>query len=170
MTTGKTIALTRWTFVGKLMSLFFNMLSRLVITLLPKRKHLLISWLHSALAVILDPPQIKVCHCFQCFPIYFPWSDGIRCHDLSFLNVELWEGTVGLIKTKPSQLWLKVLVILELLYSTCLPLIPTKLLTRYGNLESDSTVNPIRCNLPASPLCLTPAFQTSCRYRSLGRT
>ena len=72
MTTGKTIALTTWIFVGKVMSLLFNMLSRLVITLLPKRKHLLISWLHSALAVILDPPQIKVCHYFQCFPIYFP--------------------------------------------------------------------------------------------------
>ena len=55
MTTGKTIALTRWTFVGKVMSLFFNMLSRLVITFLPKSKHLLISWLQSPSAVILEP-------------------------------------------------------------------------------------------------------------------
>jgi len=89
MTTGKTIALTRWTFVGKVMSLLFNMLSRLVITFLPRNKHLLISWLQSPSTVILEPPKNKVWHCFHCFPIYFPWSDGTRCHDLSFLNVEL---------------------------------------------------------------------------------
>ena len=83
MSTGKTIALTRWTLVGKIMSLLFNMLSRLVITFLPRSKHLLPS------AVILEPPQNKVWHCFHCFPIYFPWSDGTRCHDLRFLNVEL---------------------------------------------------------------------------------
>ena len=86
-TTGKTIASTRQTFVGKVMSLFFNMLSRLVITFLPRGKHLLISWVQSPSAVILEPPKI-VCHCFHCFPIYLPWSDGTRCHDLSFLNVE----------------------------------------------------------------------------------
>ena len=57
MTTGKTIALTRWTFVGKVMSLLFNMLSRLVITFLPRSKCLLISWLQSASAVILEPPK-----------------------------------------------------------------------------------------------------------------
>ena len=59
MTTGKTIALIRWTFVGKVMSLFFTMLSRLVITFLPRSKHLLISWLQSTSAVILEPPKIK---------------------------------------------------------------------------------------------------------------
>ena len=59
MTTGKTIALTRWTFVGKIISLLFNMLSRLVITFLPRSKHLLISWLQSPSAVILEPPRIK---------------------------------------------------------------------------------------------------------------
>ena len=59
MTTGKTIALTRWTFVGKLMSLLFNMLSRLVISFLPRSKRLLISWLHSPSAVILEPRKIK---------------------------------------------------------------------------------------------------------------
>ena len=59
MTTGKTIALTRWTFVDRVMSLLFNKLSRLVITFLPRRKHLLISWLQSPSAVILEPPQIK---------------------------------------------------------------------------------------------------------------
>ena len=88
MTTGKTIALTRWTFVGKVMPLLFNMLSRLVITFLPRGKRLLISWLQSPSAVILEPPKNKVWHCFHCFPIYFPSSDGTRCHDLSFLNVE----------------------------------------------------------------------------------
>ena len=59
MTTGKTIALTRWTFVGKVMSLLFNMLSRLLITFLPRSKHLLISWLKSPSAVILEPRKIK---------------------------------------------------------------------------------------------------------------
>ena len=59
MTTGKTIALTRWTFVGKVMSLLFNMLSRLVITFLPRNKRLLISWLQSPSAVILEPKKIK---------------------------------------------------------------------------------------------------------------
>ena len=59
MTTGKTIALTRWTFVGKVMSLLFNMLSRLVITFIPRSKHLLISWLQSLSAVILEPPKLK---------------------------------------------------------------------------------------------------------------
>ena len=59
MTTGKTIALTRRTFVSKVMSLLFNMLSRLVITFLPWSKHLLISWLQSPSAVILEPPEIK---------------------------------------------------------------------------------------------------------------
>ena len=69
MTTRKTIALTRWTFVGKVMSLFFNMLSRLVITFLPRSKHLLISQLQSPSALILEPPKIKsttvspsICH------------------------------------------------------------------------------------------------------------
>jgi len=70
MTTGKTIALSRWTFVCKVMSLLFNMLSGLVITFLPRRKHLLISWLQLPSAVIFDTPsQNKVSHCF---PIYLP--------------------------------------------------------------------------------------------------
>ena len=59
VTTGKTIALTRWTFVGKVMSLLLNMLSRLVITFLPRSKHLLISWLQPPSAMILEPPKIK---------------------------------------------------------------------------------------------------------------
>ena len=89
MTTGKTIALTRRTFVGKVMSLLFNMLSRLVITFLPRSKRLLISWLQSPSAVILEPPKIKLSTISTVSPSNFPWSDGTRCHDLSFLNVEL---------------------------------------------------------------------------------
>ena len=72
MTNGKTIALTRWTFVGKVMSLLFNMLSKLVIAFLPRSKCLLISWLQSPSAVIFGAPQNKVCHCLHCFPIYLP--------------------------------------------------------------------------------------------------
>ena len=71
MTTGKTKALTRQIFVGKVMSLFFNMLSKLVITFLPKSKHLLISWLQSPSTVILEPPQNSL-SLFPLFPLYLP--------------------------------------------------------------------------------------------------
>ena len=87
MPTGTTIALTRRTLVGKVMSLLLNMLSRFVITFLPRSKRLLISWLQSLSAVILEP-KTTVCHCFHYFPIYLPWSDGTGCHDLCFLNVD----------------------------------------------------------------------------------
>ena len=87
MTTGKTIALTRRTFVGKVISLLLNMLSRLVITFLPRSKHLLISWLQSPSAVILEPPKIKSDTVSTVY--LFPMNDGTRFHDLSFLNVEL---------------------------------------------------------------------------------
>ena len=81
----KNMALTRWTFVGKVMFLLYNMLSRLVNTFLPRNKSLLISWLQSPSAVILEPKKL-IC---QGFPICLPSSDETRCHDLSFLNVEL---------------------------------------------------------------------------------
>ena len=87
MTTGKTTALTRWIFVGKVLALLFNMLSRLVTAFLPRKKRLSISWLQSLSAVIFG--EIKSVNCFHCLPIYLPRSDGTRCHDLSFLNVEL---------------------------------------------------------------------------------
>ena len=74
MTTGKTIALTRRTFVGKVMSRLLNMLSRLVITVLPRSKHLLISWLQSPSAVILEPPKIKSVTVF----IFYPST----CHEV----------------------------------------------------------------------------------------
>ena len=81
MTTGKTIALTRWTFVGKVMSLPFNMLSRLVITFLPRSKQLLISWLQSPSAVILEPPKIKSATV----------SPSI-CHEVTGLDALIWKG------------------------------------------------------------------------------
>ena len=84
MTTGKTIALTRRTFIVKVVSLLFNMLSRLVITFLPRSKC-------NFMAVVTTGSDFgaqnnKVSHCFHCFPIYLPWDDGARCHDLGFLN------------------------------------------------------------------------------------
>ena len=87
MTTGKTITLTRQTFVGKVMSLLFNMMSRLLITFLPRSKRLLISWLKSPSAVILEPRKIKSDTVSTVSPSIS--HDGTRCHDLSFLNVEL---------------------------------------------------------------------------------
>jgi len=88
MTTGKTIALTSWTFVSEVMSQLFNMLSRLVIAFLPSNKFLLISWLQSPSTVNFGAPKNKVSHCFHCFPIYLPWSNGTGCHDLHILNIE----------------------------------------------------------------------------------
>ena len=87
MTTGKTITLTRWTFVGKVMSLLFNMLSRLVIVL-PRSKCLLISWLHSPSAVILEPKKIKSLTVSVVSPSIYCESDETGCHDLSVLKVE----------------------------------------------------------------------------------
>ena len=87
MTTGKILALTKWAFVGKVIFLLFNMLSRLVIIFLLRSKSLLISWLQSPSDFGVQ--KNRVSHCFDCFPIYLPWSDGTGCHDLSFLNVEL---------------------------------------------------------------------------------
>ena len=88
MTTGKTIDLTIQTFVGKVMSLLFNMLSRLFITFLPMSKCLLISWLQSPSAVILEPKKIKSATVSTVSPSICHEVDGTRCHDLSFLNVE----------------------------------------------------------------------------------
>ena len=88
MTTGKNIALTIQTFVGKVMPLVFNMLSRFVIAFLPRSRRLLISWLQSQSTVILKPKKITSVIVSTFFHIYLPWSNGTRCHDLSFLNVE----------------------------------------------------------------------------------
>ena len=98
MTTGKTIALTRRTFVGKVMSLLFNMLSRLVITFLPRSKHLLISWLQSPSAVILEPQKIKSGTVSTVSPSIHPLK---RDEILPFAKT--WMGLEGtaLWKTKP---------------------------------------------------------------------
>ena len=93
MTTGKTIVLIKRTFVDKVMSLLFNMLFRLLITFLPRNKRLLISWLQSPSALILEPPKIKPDAVSTVSPSICPTgetvvSDGTRYHDLSFLNVE----------------------------------------------------------------------------------
>ena len=88
MTTGKTIALTRRTLVGKVISLLLNMLSRLAITFLPRSKCLLISWLQSPSAVILEPPKIKSDTVSTVSPSISHEVMGL-CHDLRFLNVEL---------------------------------------------------------------------------------
>ena len=68
-------------YVGKVMSLLFKMLSRWVIAFLPRSKHLLISWLQSTICSDFWAQEVKVCHCFHFFPIYYPWSDRTRCHD-----------------------------------------------------------------------------------------
>ena len=86
MTIGKTIALTRWTFVGKVMSLLFSMLSSLVIVLHPRSK-----WFSNFAVTICSDfgaQENKVCHCFHCFRFYLPWRGRTGCHDLCFLNVE----------------------------------------------------------------------------------
>jgi len=87
MITGKTIALVIQNFVSKMMSLLSNMLSRFFITFLPRSKHL------NFMAEVrvcrdFEMQENKTCHCFHFFPFYLPWSDGTRCHDLSFLSVE----------------------------------------------------------------------------------
>ena len=90
LTTGKIIALTRQTFVGKVMSLLLNMLSRLVITFLPRSKHLLISWLQSRSAVILKPPKIKSDTVSTVSPsISHEVMGPDAMHRLRFLNVQL---------------------------------------------------------------------------------
>ena len=88
MTTGKTIAFTRGTFVGKVTSLLFNMLSRLVIALLAQEQASFYFMAAVTICSDLGAQGNKVCHCFHCFPIYLQLSDGNRCHDLRFLNVE----------------------------------------------------------------------------------
>ena len=91
LTTGKTIALNTGPFVGKVMSLLLNTLSGFVITFLPRNKYLLISWLKVTVCSHFGAQGWggEICYYFHFFPIYLPWSDGTRCHDLSFLNVEL---------------------------------------------------------------------------------
>ena len=92
MTIGKTIGLTRQTFVSKVISLFFNMLSRFVIAFLPRS--LLISWLQSPST--LEPKKINVCHCSHCFPVCLPWSDWTWCSVLRFFPVLSFRTAISL--------------------------------------------------------------------------
>ena len=87
VTSGKTIVLTRQTFFGKVMSLLLNMLSRFVITLLSRSKHVNFMTIVT-ICSDFGAQEDKVWHCFHCFPIYLPWNDGTGCHDLHFLAEE----------------------------------------------------------------------------------
>ena len=87
MSTGKTIALTIWTFLSKVMSLLFSTLSRFVVAFLPRSKHLLISRLVT-ICSDFEAQENKICHCFCFSPFYLPWGDGTRCHGFSFSSVE----------------------------------------------------------------------------------
>ena len=82
MIIGKTTALTRWTFVSKVMSLLFNMLSRFVITSFPKEQASFNFMAAVTICSDIGAQEKKVSHWFHCFPIYLPWSDGIGCHDI----------------------------------------------------------------------------------------
>ena len=88
MTPGKTLVLTRWTFVGKMMSLLFNMLFRFVIAFLPRSKCLFNFMAAVTIHSDFAAQEKKICHCFHFSHFYWAWSDGARCHDFSFLNVE----------------------------------------------------------------------------------
>ena len=103
MTTGKTIALTRWTFVGKVMSLLFNMLSRFVLAFLPRSKHLLISWLQSPSAVILEPRKIKslaaICNITHASrDCHTKWSKSERQipYDITYVESKIWHKWIYL--------------------------------------------------------------------------
>ena len=89
MTTGKTIALTRRTSVGKVMSVLFKMLSKLIIAFLPKEQASFNFMAAVTICSDFGAEENKVWHCFCCFPMYLPWCNGTTCHDLGFLNVEL---------------------------------------------------------------------------------
>ena len=89
MTTGKTIALTRWTFVGKVISLLDSILLSRCHNFSSKEQESFNFMAAVTICSDFGAPKNKVWHCFHCFPIYFQWSDGTRCHDLRFLNVEL---------------------------------------------------------------------------------
>ena len=88
MITGKTIALTIWTFVRKVMSLLFNMLSRFIIAFLWKSKHLFNFMAAVTTTVIFGAQENKICHCLHFSSFYLPWNDETRCHNLRFLNAK----------------------------------------------------------------------------------
>ena len=142
MTNGKIIALTRQTFVGKVLSLFLNMLSRLVIAFLLRSKHLLISWLQSPSAVILEPKKIKSAFILLLLllPIYLPWNDGTRClifvfwmfsfkpaFSISFFTFmkRLFSSLLSAIRVVSSSYLRLLIFLLAILISICASSIPT---------------------------------------------
>ena len=88
MTTGKTIALTIWTFVGKVVSLFLNMLSRFVIIFFSKKQASFNFVASVTVHSVSGAQESKLCHCLHLFPLLLPGNDGTGCHQLCFLNVE----------------------------------------------------------------------------------
>ena len=120
MTTGKTIALTGWTFVSKVVFLVFNLLPRLVIAFLPRSKHLLLSWRSSPSAVMLEPPKNKVSHCFHCFSHYLPWNDLTGAMIFVFWRLSLKPAFSGssfsFIKRLLSSFWLSALRVVSSVY------------------------------------------------------
>ena len=116
MTTGKTIALTRRTFVGKVISLLFNMLSRLVITFLLKSKRLLISWLQSPSAVILEPPKIKSATASTVSPSISHEVMGLDAMILVFIHIALYESVDVYILSKWKSSFTNIVETLVLLF------------------------------------------------------
>ena len=121
----KLIVWTIWTFVRKVMSLLLNMLSKFLIAFLPRSKSLLISWLKSPSAMIFRAEENKVCHCFHCFPIYLPWSDGTGCHDLRFLMLWQWQQAHACILRKLTEDFMLKLKRKCLLVTQCVQLFVT---------------------------------------------
>ena len=176
MTTEKNIALTRWIFVGRVISLLFNMLSRLVIAFLSRSKCLLISWLQSLSAVILKAPN-KVCHCFHCFPIYLPWSGGTRCHDLKFS--ECWvlsqvfhsllsfssRGSLVLLHFLGSSAYLRLLIFLPaILIPACASSSPAFLMmcSAYKLNKQGDNIQPWCTPLPIWKVCCSMSSSNCC--------
>ena len=136
MTTGKTIALTLWIFVGKVMSLLFNMLSRFVIAFLPRSKHLFNFMAAVTIHSDVGAQENKICHCFHFSPFYFSLSDGTRCHDLSFLMLSFKPAfslsSFTLIKSFFSSSSLSAIRVVYHLHMRLLIFLPAILISVYG--------------------------------------
>ena len=143
VTTGNTIALTIQTFVGRVMSLLFNTLSRFVIAFLPRSNRLLISWLQSLSTVIFGAQEEKICHYFHIFPFYLPWSSGAGCDDLSFLIFSLKPAlslsSLTLIKRLFSSSLLSVIRVVSSAYLRLLMFLPPILILAYSSSPSGIT-------------------------------
>ena len=160
------------------------MLSRLFIVFLPRSKCLLISWLQSPYAVFLESKKI-VCHCFYCFPIYLPWNDGTRCHDLQFLNVRfkpafslssftfikrLFSSSLLSAIRVVSSAYLRLLIVLQQSWFQCV-LHPAQYFPLMSNKQGDN-IQPWCTPFPIwnqSVPCPVPSVASWPTYRSLRR-